>query len=38
MEGYWWGGKGEEGGGGKVQGLGTINDRYKIDRGKLRIA
>ena len=36
MEGYQWG---REGGriGEKVQRIGSINGRYKIDRGKLRI-
>ena len=36
MEGYQWGGRGErmkE----NVQGIRSINGRYKIDRGKLRI-
>ena len=36
MEGYQWGvGWGEMGG--KVQGIRSINDRYKIDRRRLRI-
>ena len=36
MEGYQWG---REGGrlGEKVQGISSINGRYKIDRGRLRI-
>ena len=37
MEGYQWGGRGgrmEE----MVQGIKSINGRYKIDRGRLRIA
>ena len=37
MEGYQWG----EGGGRireKVQGISSINGRYKLDRGRLRIA
>ena len=36
MEGYQWGGAGgrmEE----KIQGIRSINGRYKIDRGRLRI-
>ena len=32
MEGYQWGGIGEENGE-KVQGIRSINGRYKIDRG-----
>ena len=35
MEGYQWGGE-EERIGEKVQGIRSINDRYKIDRGRLR--
>ena len=36
MEGYQWGrGAGEVGE--KIQGIRSINSRYKIDRGKLRI-
>ena len=34
MEGYQWGGKRMEE---KVQGIGSMIGRYKIDRGKLRI-
>ena len=35
MEGYLWGGRrGERG---KVQGIRSINSRYKINRGRLRI-
>ena len=37
MEGYQWG-EGEGRMGGKVQGIRSINGRYKIDRGRLRIA
>ena len=33
MEGYQQGGVGENG----VQGIRIINDRYKIDRGRLRV-
>ena len=36
MEGYQWGGRGwrmQE----KVQGIRSLNDRYKIDRGRLRM-
>ena len=36
MEGYRWGGEGERMGE-KVQGIRSINGRYKIDRGRLRI-
>ena len=36
MEGYQWRGGGE-GMGEKVQGIRTINGRYKIDRRRLRI-
>ena len=36
MEGYWWGG-GEQIMGEKVQGIRSINGRYKIDKGRLRI-
>ena len=36
MEGYHWGGIGRRMGE-KVQGIGSINGRYKIDRGRLRI-
>ena len=36
MEGYQWGG-GEGRIGEKVQGIRSINGRYKIDRGSLRI-
>ena len=36
MEGYKWGG-GEGRMGEKVQGIRSINGRYKIDRGRLRI-
>ena len=35
MEGYQWGGMGENGG--KVQGIRSIIGRHKIDRGRLRI-
>ena len=35
MEGYHWGGEGEDGG--KEQGIRSINGRYNIDRGRLRI-
>ena len=35
MEGYQWGGKGRMGG--KMQGIRSINCRYKINRGRLRI-
>ena len=35
MEGYQWGGMGENGG--KVQGRRSIIGRHKIDRGRLRI-
>ena len=31
MEGYQWGGDREIGG--RIQGISSINDRYKIDRG-----
>ena len=37
MEGYQWRGGGERMGE-KVQGIRSINGRYKIDRGRLRIA
>ena len=37
MEGYQWG-RGRERLGAKVQGIRSINSRYKIDRGRLRIA
>ena len=36
MEGYQWGGGGRRMGE-KVQGIRSINSRYKIDRGRLRI-
>ena len=36
MEGYQWGGRGGRMGE-KVQGLRSINGRYKIDRGRLRV-
>ena len=36
MEGYQWGGGGVRMGE-KVQGIRSINGRYKIDRGRLRI-
>ena len=36
MEGYQRGGGGERMGG-KVQGIRSINGRYKIDRGRLRV-
>ena len=36
MEGYWWGQEGRRIGE-KVQGISSINGRYKIDRGRLRI-
>ena len=36
MDVYQWGG-GEERVENKVQGIRSINDRYKIDRGRLRI-
>ena len=36
MEGYQWGGGGEESGG-KKQGIRSIIGRYKRDRGRLRI-
>ena len=36
MEGYWWGGGGQIMGE-KVQGIRSINGRYKIDKGRLRI-
>ena len=36
MEGYQWGGEGGRMGE-KVQGIRSINGRYKIDRGRLRI-
>ena len=36
MEGYQWGGEGEEWGE-KVQGIRSIIGRHKIDRGRLRI-
>ena len=36
MEGYQWGGGGGRIGE-KVQGIRSINGRYKIDRGRLRI-
>ena len=36
MEGYQWGGRGEEWGR-KVQGIRSINGRYKIDRERLRM-
>ena len=36
MEGYQWG-RGEGKMGEKVQGIRSINGRYKIDRGRLRI-
>ena len=36
MEGYQWGVGGVKMGG-KVQGIRSINGRYKIDRGRLRI-
>ena len=36
MEGYQWGGGGGRMGD-KVQGIRSINCRYKIDRGRLRI-
>ena len=36
MEGYQWGGGGRKMGE-KVQGTRSINDRYKIDKGRLRI-
>ena len=36
MEGYQWRGGGRRMGG-KVQGIRSINGRYKIDRGRLRI-
>ena len=35
MEGFQWG-KGRRRGGGKLQGIRSINSRYKIDRGRLR--
>ena len=35
MEGYQWGGE-EDRIGETVQGIRSINDRYKIDRGRLR--
>ena len=37
MEGYQQGGGGGRMGGGKVQGIRSINSRYKIYRGRLRI-
>ena len=36
MEGYRWGGGGERMGE-KVQGIRSINGRYKVDTGRLRI-
>ena len=36
MEGYQWG-EGEGKMGEKVQGISSINDRWKIDRGRIRI-
>ena len=36
MEGYQWRGGGRRMGG-KIQGIRSINGRYKIDRGRLRI-
>ena len=36
MDGYQWGGGGERMGE-KVQGIKSINGRYKIERGRLRI-
>ena len=36
MEGYQWG-NGRGRGGEKVQGIRSINGRYKIDKGRLRI-
>ena len=36
MEGYQWGGSGERKGE-KVQGIRSVNGRYKVDRGRLRI-
>ena len=36
MEGYRWGGEGRRMGD-NVQGIRSINSRYKIDRGSLRI-
>ena len=36
MEGHWWGG-GREIMGKEVQEIGSMNDRYKIDRGRSRI-
>ena len=35
MEGYQWGGGGREWG--KMEGIRSINGKYKIDRGRLRI-
>ena len=36
MEGYQWGGRGQKMGE-KVHGIRSINGKYKIDRGRLRI-